>query len=118
MHTENLFKFLEMELSSPKKLRRNWMLEQPLDFTGCSNIQFFNSPLPLTQLVRLPGVTYHLLCSSCVTYGTLCHAIGHQVFPTNTCLGKQRFSLGMASILIMCSANMANLLPAKVLLMC
>ena len=70
-----------MELSSPKKLRRNWMLEQPLDFTGCSSIQFFNSPLPLTELVRLPRVTYHLLCDSCVTYGTLCHAIGHHVLP-------------------------------------
>ena len=23
---------------------RNWMLEQPLDFTGCSSIQFLNSP--------------------------------------------------------------------------
>ena len=31
--------------------------------------------LPLTQLVRLPGVTYHLLCSRFVTYG-------HQVLPT------------------------------------
>ena len=25
--------------------------------------------------------TYSSLCSSCVTYGTLCHAIGHQVLP-------------------------------------
>ena len=35
------------------------MLEQPLLFTGCSSMQFFNPPpfliypLPLTQLVRL-----------------------------------------------------------------
>ena len=27
-------------------------------------------------------VTYPSLCSTCVTYGTLCHAIGHQVLPT------------------------------------
>ena len=32
--------------------------------------------------VRLPLVTYPLLCSTCVTYRTPCHAIGHQVLPT------------------------------------
>ena len=26
--------------------------------------------------------TYPSLCSPCVTYGTLCHAIGHQMLPT------------------------------------
>ena len=36
------------------------------------------SPFP-TQLVRLHLVTYTSLCSTCVTYRTLCHAIGHQV---------------------------------------
>ena len=40
--------FLEMELSSPQKpnnsLKRNWMLDQLYLFTGCSSIQFFNSP--------------------------------------------------------------------------
>ena len=25
--------------------------------------------------------TYPSLCSPCVTYGTLCHAIGHKVLP-------------------------------------
>ena len=69
-------------------LRRNWMLEQPLDFTGCSSIQFYNTPpslihsLPLTQLVKLPVVTYYLLCSACATYKTLYHATSHQVLPT------------------------------------
>ena len=71
------------------------MLEQPLDFTGCSRIQCFNSPpslicpfstntvsVPLTELVRLLETTYLLLCNACVTYGTLCHAIGYQVLPT------------------------------------
>ena len=38
-------------------------------------------PFP-TQSVRLPLVTYPSLCSTCVTYRTLCHAIGHQVLPT------------------------------------
>ena len=50
-------------------------------FTGCLSIQFFNSPLPLTQSVRPPMATYPSLCSTCVTYGTLCHARGHQVLP-------------------------------------
>ena len=65
------------------------MLEQPLDFTDCCLVasSFFNSPpslihfVHLTQLVGLPWVTYDLLCSTCVTYGTLCHAIVHQVLP-------------------------------------
>ena len=50
--------------------------------TGCSGIQFFYSPPFPTQSVRLPLVTYPSLCSTCVTYRTLCHAIGHQVLPT------------------------------------
>ena len=50
--------------------------------TGCSGIQFFDSPPFLTQSVRLPLVTYPSLCSTCVTYRTLFHAIGHQVLPT------------------------------------
>ena len=50
--------------------------------TGSSIIQFFNSsPFP-TQSVRLSLVTYPSLCSTCLTYRALCHAIGHQVFPT------------------------------------
>ena len=50
--------------------------------TGCLGIQFLiHSPFP-TQSVRLPLVTYPSLCSTCVTYRTLCHAIGHQVLPT------------------------------------
>ena len=51
-------------------------------FTGCLSIQFFDSPLTLTESVRLPMVTYPSLYSTCVTYGTRCHAIGHQVLPT------------------------------------
>ena len=35
-----------------------------------------------TQSVRLPLVTYPSLCSTCVSYRTLCHAIGPQVLPT------------------------------------
>ena len=40
-----------------------------------------HSPFP-TQSVRLPLVTYPSLCSTCVTYRTLCQVIGHQVLPT------------------------------------
>ena len=50
--------------------------------TGSSGIQFFDSPPFPTQSVRLPLVTYPSLCSTCVTYRTLCHAIGHQVLST------------------------------------
>ena len=59
--------------------RRNWMLEKPLSLLAFS---FLIYPLPLTQLVRLPGITYHLPWSACVTYRALCHAIGHQVLTT------------------------------------
>ena len=54
------------------------MLEQPLLFTSCSSIQFFTT---LSQSVRSHLVASTSLCSPCVTYGTLCHAIGHQVLP-------------------------------------
>ena len=50
--------------------------------TGSSGIQFFDSPPFPTLSVRLPLVTYPSLCSTCVTYRTLCHVIGHQVLPT------------------------------------
>ena len=40
-----------------------------------------HSPFP-TQSVRLPLVTCPSLCNTCVAYRTLCHAIGHQVLPT------------------------------------
>ena len=42
--------------------------------------------IPLsTQSVRPPLVAYPWFCSTCVTYGTSCHAIGHQVLPTQPC---------------------------------
>ena len=53
-------------------------------FTGSSGIQFFDSPPFSTQSVRPPLVTYPSLCSTCVTYRTLCHGIGHQVLPHPT----------------------------------
>ena len=61
--------------------------------TGCLGIQFFDSPPPpshpfLTKSVRLPLVTYPSLFSTCVTYRTLCHTIGHQVLPTQPLPGE------------------------------
>ena len=38
----------------------------------------------LTQSVRLPMVTCPSLCIPCVIYGTLCHAIGQQVLPSQS----------------------------------
>ena len=68
----------------------------------CLGIQFFNSPT-FYKSVRLPMVTYPSLSSTCVTYGTLCRTIGHQVLPTPFApapyLGKRRISLGVTGIL-------------------
>ena len=41
--------------------------------------------LTLNNTVRPPLVTYPSLCSTRVTYRTLCHAIGHQLLPTQPC---------------------------------
>ena len=50
--------------------------------TGCLGNQFLiHSPFS-TQSVRLPLVIYPSLCSTCVTYRTSYHAIGHQLLPT------------------------------------
>ena len=54
--------------------------------TGCLSIQFFDSPI--TQSIRPPMFTYPSLCSTCVTYGTSCHAIGHQVLLTQSLPSK------------------------------
>ena len=50
-----------------------WMLGHPL---------FLFNFTPQVQSVRLPMVTYPLLCSPCVTFGMPCHASGHKVLPT------------------------------------
>ena len=78
-----LFGWLLLIFSLKTALGETGSLSNPYCLlTGSSSIQFFNShPFP-TQSVRLPLVTYPSLCSTCVTYRTLCHAIGHQVFPT------------------------------------
>ena len=60
--------------------------------TGYLSIQFFGSPPFLTQSVRLPLAT-HSLCSTCITYGTSCHARGHGHFPPTLyreCYGFER----------------------------
>ena len=56
------------------------MLRQPLTY-WLPKYPVFWFTLTLTQSVRLPMVTCPSLCSPCVTYRTLCHAVGHQVLP-------------------------------------
>ena len=56
------------------------MLRKPLFYLLVAYASSFL--IPLTQSVRLPMVTYPSLCSTCVTYRILCHAICHQVLPT------------------------------------
>ena len=63
------------------------LYETSLGEIGCLGNPYFIYWLPkhpvfwftLTQSVRVPMVTYPSLCSTCVTYRILCHAIGHQV---------------------------------------
>ena len=73
-----LYFFVTFHLAM-NSLRRNWMLQQPLAFAGCSSTQF-----PITQLLSLSWVEYHLQCSPCVTYRRPCHFIGHKVLPFPT----------------------------------
>ena len=60
----------------------NRMLELPLVFTGCSSIQFLIHRLFQTQSVRSPLLPSHSLLNTCVTYGTSCCSIAHQLLPT------------------------------------
>ena len=54
-----------------------WLLK---NLSRCSS--FSIQSLSLTQLVRPPLVPYHLLSSTCMTYRTSYHSIGHQVLST------------------------------------
>ena len=75
-------KFWKSQKNLQSSLKKNWMLRQPLLYWLPTH-PFLKFILPLTQLVGPPMETYHSLCSSCVTYGTLCSATGHQVLPTH-----------------------------------
>ena len=81
-----------MELSSPKKLFYTLNIT-PSGESGClSNLYYLLAAQASSFLIhflsRRQSVRPHLvasttsLCSPCVTYGTSCHAIGHQVLPT------------------------------------
>ena len=78
------------------------MLEQALLFTGCSNIQFFNSP-PFPKHSQLGHTWYPT--PQCVqplyNFWMPYQVIAHQVAPTQLFLGKQTIFLGVASILRM-----------------
>ena len=69
--------------SLQNSLKRNWILRQPLLFTYWlpKHPDFWFTPLFSTQSARPPLVIYPWLCSTCVTYETPCHTIGHQVLP-------------------------------------
>ena len=77
------------------------MLEQPFLFTSCSSIQFFNS---LFVIYRTPcctrGRTSHLIL--CDLWDTMPCQNSLLSFPTQPFLGKQRISLGVASISTIC----------------
>ena len=99
------FFFLQFSLCYQQNSHKeNRMLEKPLVFTGRPGIQFVNSPLLLTQLVRLPGypLTVQLLCY-------LQDAMPLHWLPStshlNPCLWNQRISLGVASILTICVSS-------------
>ena len=103
--------FWEMKLSSPKYCF--YALNKiPLRETGCLSSLYYllatQESIFLihsffgTHSVSKRLVPCHSLCSNCVTYGMLCHAIGHQICPTKTFLEKQKISLGVAGILKMC----------------
>ena len=82
--------FEQTILTKTNSLRRKWITRH--FFFEASTIFFFfwmlGHPLflfnftPQVQSVRLPMVTYPLLCSPCVTFGMPCHASGHKVLPT------------------------------------
>ena len=94
---KNFFMFWEMKLSSPKYCF--YALNKiPLRETGCLSSLYYllatQESIFLihsffgTHAVSKPLVPCHSLCSNCVTYGMLCHAIGHQVCLTKTFLEK------------------------------
>ena len=84
-------------------LRETGCLSNPYFLlTGSSGIQFFDSPPFPTQSVRLPLGTYPSLRSTCVTFRTLCHAVGHQVLPTQPLPRELEDFPRVTSILSMC----------------
>ena len=80
-------------------LRRNWILEQPLLFTGCSSIQFFNS---FFVAYRTPCCTrcHHSHLIFCDLQDTIPHQRSPLSFLTQ--LIPRRAEDVMASILRMC----------------
>ena len=58
------------------------MFEQPLLSTGCSSIQFFNTPPFPNTVSQDTMVPYHSLNSTCMTYGTPNHATDPQALAT------------------------------------
>ena len=59
------------------------MLEQPLDFTGCSSIQFFNLPPSPNTVSEASRIYLPLNMQRLCDLQVLCHTTGHQVLPTD-----------------------------------
>ena len=76
------------------------MLEQPLVFTGCSSIQFFNSP-PVPNTVSEAAQSSLLLTvpHRCDLQDTMPRHSSPNASHPNPCLGKQKISLEVASVL-------------------
>ena len=102
------------------------MLEQRLVFTSCSSIQFFNLPPSLNTVSEagslwqptthrsLQRIVQHL----CELWDSMPYHWTSSVSHSNPCLGKQRNSLGVASILSMClCSHTAFISHQKVLLL-
>ena len=79
------------------------MLEQPLLFTGCSSVQFFNSP-PIPKHGRPGHLWYPTTRCVVLVWLTGRHAtiFFTKYFPPNLYLERLKVSLGVASILKMC----------------
>ena len=111
---KKILTFQEMEISGRKKLNKT-LLEK----TGClRNFYYLLAAQTSSFLVHhsFPNtVSQATLCNlnltvqPCIIYETPRHAIGHQVLPMQLFLGKQRISLGVASIVRRCLCQHSQL---------
>ena len=90
------------------------MLEQPLDFTGCSSIQFFNSPPSPNTVSEAARGTFPLTVQHlCDLREPMTLHWSASASHTNPYLKKQRISVRVANILIVCFSHIPNLLPTR-----
>ena len=70
-----------LTLNKSKKCWLFWWLWASSHYTDFQHVVIIL--MTLNNTIRLPLGNYPSLCSTCVTYGTPCHAIGHQLLPTH-----------------------------------